>query len=213
MTCDEFERVLPELEGGHSLEQNEHLKTCPSCLELVSELNAIVQEARVLAFEEDEPSPRVWNSIEIALQQEGLIREPQPVRVQIASRRPAWKLAWLVPAFSALFVALGLLVYQNGGRPAQIGREHSVPTTLEVASQANSAEGLDEEQLVNLVATRSPAMRDSFASNLRAVDTYIHDAEASARSNPNDEIAQRYLINAYEQRAMVYEMALNRSLP
>jgi hypothetical protein len=48
---------------------------------------------------------------------------------------------------------------------------------------------------------------------LRAVNAYIRDAELTARSNPNDEIAQRYLMNAYEQRAMVYHMALDRSLP
>jgi hypothetical protein len=55
-------------------------------------------------------------------------------------------------------------------------------------------------------------MRDAYEQNLRAVNAYIHDAEQSANNDPNDEVAQQYLRNAYEQKAMVYEMALDRSL-
>jgi hypothetical protein len=73
--------------------------------------------------------------------------------------------------------------------------------------------GQDEDQLLSMVAARAPDLRAGYASNLRAVDAYIRDAESSARSNPNDTIAQQYLTNAYEQRAMVYEIAMARSLP
>jgi hypothetical protein len=45
------------------------------------------------------------------------------------------------------------------------------------------------------------------------VNAYIEDAEASAKQNPTDEEAQQSLMNAYEQRSMVYEMALDRSQP
>jgi hypothetical protein len=67
--------------------------------------------------------------------------------------------------------------------------------------------------LLNTVAERMPSMRAAYEANLRAVNAYIRDAEQSAHSNPNDEVAQQYLMNAYEQKAMVYEMALDRSLP
>ena len=67
--------------------------------------------------------------------------------------------------------------------------------------------------MLTIVAARTPpALRAGYASDLRAVDDYIRDAESSARNNPNDEIAQQYLTNAYEQRAMVYEIAMARSL-
>ncbi len=66
MTCQEFERVLPELEGGRNFEADEHLRMCSRCWDLVSDLDAISQQARALQASE-EPSPRVWNSIEIAL--------------------------------------------------------------------------------------------------------------------------------------------------
>ena len=78
MKCEEFQRILPEIEGSHSPEQEEHLKTCSRCSDLVADLSAIAQQALLLADDED-PSPRVWNRLEIALRQEGLIRGPQPV--------------------------------------------------------------------------------------------------------------------------------------
>jgi hypothetical protein len=48
---------------------------------------------------------------------------------------------------------------------------------------------------------------------LRNVNAYIQDARESAEADPNDEEAQQSLMDAYQQKAMVYEMALNRSLP
>lgn len=45
------------------------------------------------------------------------------------------------------------------------------------------------------------------------MNSYIRDAEQSARANPDDEEAQQYLMNAYEQKAMVYELAMDRSMP
>lgn len=72
---------------------------------------------------------------------------------------------------------------------------------------------IDDQQLLNTVAARTPSMRAAYEANLRSVNAYIRDAEQSAHNDPNDEVAQQYLMSAYEQRAMVYEMALDRSLP
>ena len=56
-------------------------------------------------------------------------------------------------------------------------------------------------------------MKAQYASNLQNVNDYIKDAEESAQADPNDEEAQQIVMDAYEQRATVYEMALDRSLP
>jgi len=212
MTCNEFVRVLPELEGGHTIEQQQHLRTCPRCAELVSDLNAITQQAQLLRTIDEDPSPRVWNSIEIALRQEGLIRQPQPHRVPVPVGTPRPRLTWLVPAMAVFLLVFGLLVYERGGVQHQVASAPAPVVTADLAA----GQGLDlvpeEKQLLSLVESRNPSLRAGFESDLRAVNTYIRDAEQSARSNPNDEIAQQYLMNAYEQRAMVYEMALDRSL-
>ena len=66
MNCVELQKSLAEAEDGSSLEQRAHLRACPSCSALVRELNQIVAAAGRLQAT-DEPSPRVWNSIEFAL--------------------------------------------------------------------------------------------------------------------------------------------------
>jgi hypothetical protein len=216
MTCEEFERVLPELEGSsRSIEQEAHLKSCSKCSDLVSDLNAISQQARFLQSSE-EPSPWVWNSIEIALRQEGLIRQPQPTRALTSSPLLGWKLRWLVPLAAAFLIAFGVFVHQRGAgqlevserQPPPAGRVTPLLQRDEVVMMAS-----DDQQLLNTVAARMPSMRAAYEANLRSVNAYIRDAEQSAHSDPNDEVAQQYLMNAYEQRAMVYEMALDRSLP
>jgi len=213
MTCEEFERVLPELEGGHTIEQEEHLRTCPGCAELVEDLQAIQRRARELQASET-PSPRVWNSIEFALRQEGLIRQPHPVSATPSGLWPRWRLAWLV-AMAALLVGLGMRVTQQGIRQSQMAvKQPVVSPAISVGQQPEQAAIFaDDEEVLKLVASRAPALQAAFASDLRAVNAYIRDAEQSARNNPDDEIAQQYLVSAYQQRAMVYEMALDRSMP
>jgi hypothetical protein len=217
MTCQEFERVLPELEGGRSFEAEEHLRICSHCWDLVSDLDAISQQARTLQGSE-EPSPRVWNSIEITLRQEGLIRQSQLDRP--LQRWTGWRFRWLAPVAAALLLVSGFALRQLRGGPSQLAARSvslkastATPVSVPIGPLTADRTGGDEDQLLSIVDTHAPDLRAGYASNLKAVDAYIRDAESSARNNPNDEIAQQYLTNAYEQRAMVYEIALARSLP
>jgi len=68
MNCVELQKSLAEIEDGSSSAQQAHLKTCPECSALVAELNLIASSAIDLR-EAEEPSPRVWNSIETELRQ------------------------------------------------------------------------------------------------------------------------------------------------
>jgi len=208
MTCEEFERVLPELGSGHNMEQEEHLKSCSACSDLVADLNVISQQGRLLQGSE-EPSPWVWNSIEASLRQEGLIRQPVHEHSLFHSQRLSWKLRWLVPAAAASLIVFGVLLHERGTGRAPTAEQQSPPAGVQTAEVMAS----DDMQLLNTVAARMPSMRATYEANLRTVNAYIRDAEQSAHSDPNDEVAQQYLRNAYEQRAMVYEMALDRSLP
>jgi hypothetical protein len=74
MTCAEFQKVLPYIiDGGGSAEEQEHLQTCPVCSDLVADLRYIADVAKLLVPMED-PSPRVWNGIEKALESERLAK-------------------------------------------------------------------------------------------------------------------------------------------
>jgi hypothetical protein len=209
MTCDEFERVLPELEGDRNLEHHEHLRTCSPCSDLVSDLNAIRNQARWLG-NDLEPGPRVWASIEAALRREGLIHDPQPQLVLTVSRTPRWKYAWLMPITAALVFGAGLLFIHQYVPVVQ--RTSTTAAVVNAPQPMQAAMPADEDQLLQVISARAPAMRAAYETNLRAVNDYIRDAESSVHNNPNDEIAQQHLMSAYEQRAMVYEMAMDRAI-
>jgi hypothetical protein len=223
MNCAEFQEILPEaFEGGRSAEQEVHLKSCPLCSGLVADLDLISREARQLqAFAE--PSPRVWNSIELALRREGLIHEPPPAPDLVPKVRRSWTLAWLAPVAAMAVLAFGVFVYQNrrvAPQAQQVARvPNSVPgavTNLQTGRNqktVNNNSSNEDQQLLEAVGSRSPAMQAQYASNLQNVNAYIRDAEESAQADPNDEEAQQIVMDAYEQRATVYEMALDRSLP
>ena len=213
MNCVDFQDVLPEvIDGRRDAEQEAHLRSCPACSSLVSDLNAISQVSHTLR-EAEEPSPRVWNSIEIALRQEGLIRQPQREPFLVPARPRRFSLAWLVPVAAAVLLVFGIANYQRGKQVAR--QTPAVPGTVS-GQQLNGAaveEPPDDQQLLAAVESDTPAMRAAYAADLRNVNDYIRDAEESAKSYPDDEDAQQYLMAAYEQKAMVYQMAMDRSLP
>lgn len=212
MNCAEFQEALPENTAPvRDAALQQHLSTCSVCSLLVSDLDSIAAVAPSLA-EIDEPSPRIWLQLETALKSEGLIRQPEPklpARLQQQSRR-WWSLSWVVPVAAAVAIAVGLVLY----RPAnhQGVQTAYVPVTTEPAVNAALTPNEDTD-LLEVVGAQSPTMRAEYAANLSNVNAYIRDAEETAKANPDDEQAQESVMNAYEQRSMLYEMAMDRSLP
>src|SRR2546427_12849750 len=136
MNCVEFHRLLPQItDAGRNAEQEAHLTSCSACSGLVSDLNAISREARRLRGSE-EPSPRVWNSIEIDLRREGLIRQPQREPSLVSAFFRAWRPAWLLPVAAALLVAIGGKGYQRSGPSPQPRNAQTPPAPHAVARAA-----------------------------------------------------------------------------
>jgi hypothetical protein len=211
MTCVELQKSLAEIEDGSSPEQQTHLKTCPKCSALVRELNLIASSAIALRAA-DEPSPRVWNSIEIALRQEGLIRPQHVNRSLLPSLRSRWAWSrWLVPAAAALLIAVGVYVRQHSPT-TQLADDLAKPGVSGAVSDLAIA-GLNDDDLLQEVAELSPAMQAQYTDNLRRVNQYIQDAKSVVAADPNDEDARRLLLEAYQQKAMLFELAMDRSLP
>lgn len=206
MTCAEFQRELPDfLEEGGNAELQSHLKGCAICSGLAASLQNIAAEAKTLQGLY-EPSPRVWNSIEIALRKEGLIHPPRPQSHRLVPWLTRWgKAAWLVPVAAAALIAGVLGLYHKPH-----GRALALNTPAPII---NVGSDLSDEQVLQEVSTRAPMMRATYEHNLQAVNAYIRDAQASVKENPNDEEAQQALMDAYGQKSMIYEMALDRSLP
>jgi hypothetical protein len=208
MTCAEFQHQLPDLlEEAGSPELQAHLKGCAICSELATSLQTIVGLAPSLQATE-EPSPRVWNSIEIALRKEGLIRQPQPRTHFLPSLTRRWGVAaWLVPAAAALLVAAAVYLHQPSKTPTLTKSSVLPPAGAVTTGDQN------DDQLLQEVSSRAPMMLAAYQSNLKDVNAYIRDAQDSVNADPNDEEAQQALMDAYGQKSMIYEMALDRSLP
>ena len=207
MNCADFEFGLPDfLEGSGTAEQRAHAASCEACSELAGSLQAIVSGAKNLQATE-EPSPRVWNSLEIALRQEGLIHQPRPATpgMHLPSFARRWGMAaWLVPALGAVLLALFVL---SNPRPAG---EHVAQGLGAAALKASMSS--DDQQMMQEVAARAPMMTTAYETNLNNVNQYIREAQAVADADPNDEEAQRSLMEAYEQKSLLNEIALDRSL-
>jgi len=215
MTCEQFRQILPEMpEGVCDAEQDAHLKSCSECSSLVSDLGFIIRESRLLQMDE-EPSPRVWNSIEIALRQEGLIRpagSPAHVSTGFWHWRPAWA---LISATAVVVLALGVAFNQHkrAGHEIATIQTPAVLSAVAPPAKARRAVAPEDRQMLDAISSRSPVMAAAYEASLQDVNDYIRDAEESVQRDPNDEDAQQYLMDAYQQRAVVYQMALDRPLP
>jgi len=70
MSCEEFQEQLPELIGsGAVASAHAHVLCCQLCRAFVSDLEAIAAAAREL-FPVEDPSDRVWEQIQSAIQEE-----------------------------------------------------------------------------------------------------------------------------------------------
>jgi hypothetical protein len=211
MNCLEFERVLPDyLEGGHTAEQQEHLSACSACASLLADLNFISSQAGLLQDSED-PSPAVWNALEVQLRREGLIhggeiRQVAPARSPLADFFRRRRSVWLVPVAAALLIAAGLKLYQ----PARVG-DTSPVARISAPASAPAAVSSEDQQVLNTMASRFPAQQARYRRNLEEANSYIRDAEQSIKNDPNDVYSRELLINAYEQKQMLYDLAVNRT--
>jgi hypothetical protein len=211
MNCVELKKSLVEIEDGSSAAQQAHLKTCMKCSALVAELKLIAASAATLRAAE-EPSPRVWNSIEIALRQEGLIHAPRPARLFTPSPGGRWVWArWMAPIAASLLIAVGLYMRQHSS-PVEVASNSAPPIASEHVSDLAIA-GLNDDDLLQEIAAQSPEMKAQYQDDLRRVNEYIHDAKDIVDADPNDAEARRSLMEAYQQKAMLFELAMDRSLP
>lgn len=233
MKCADVQRVLPEvIENRQDGELEAHLKSCPACSELVSDLKLISSEARQLSAS-DEPAPRVWVRIAAELRAEEVIREPEAATpAPVTTSRRSWSAWWLVPVAAALLAGASYIVSHKSA--PQVARQQgpAVTTPAAPASQppatvaqvpaakASSpqnaknrevaeASSAEDQQFLSEVSQRAPGMRVTYENQLRSVNNYIRDAQAYLDQNPDDEDARQHLMEAYQQKAMLYQMALD----
>ncbi len=258
MTCSDVQRILPEIlddapDRVFQTDFEKHLKSCPDCSDLVSDLKLITSEARELA-ETEEPAPRVWVRIAAELRAEGLIREPEanpgrPILVTSPSRR-RWN-GWLLAPVAAALLAAGSYVVSH--RPtAQVAQQSTpavaapspanvpspVAPTVAVVPEAPAhtprpaakpatdnrdanpvvtatrevqpPPSADDQQFLSVVSTLGPRTRATYENQLQAVNNDIRETQAYVNQYPGDMDARQHLMDAYQQKALLFQIALDR---
>ena len=211
MNCQQFQEVLPYIiESGGKPEEEEHLKSCAACTSLVQDLLYIAEQAKLLLPMHD-PNPRVWNNIEQSLHREGLLPEGRMSRqghiTKTSTQTKSWTtLGWAMALTVAIIFAVVLVNYQ----PRQL-RQSQLSSQNTVADPAQAS--ADDQQLIAQVSQVDPTARRAYESSLREVNSYIADAREAAQRDPKDPAAEELMMDAYQQKAMLYEMAIARSLP
>lgn len=206
MTCAEFQKVLPYIiETGGTAEEDRHLRECPVCSDLVEDLRYIAGQAKLLVPMED-PSPRVWNGIKGSLEREGMIK---PAR---ARGRLLGPIPWMAAVGAMILVSFGAFLVERGRQQQPAAQLDEQPPVVRAPSLNMIATEQDDEQLLQHVAAARPASSRAYESNLKQVNASIAEAKKTLQQDPDDGDTRQSLHRAYEQKAMMYEMA-TRSLP
>jgi hypothetical protein len=260
MKCSDVDRILPEIIDGSAshgtrfttdqdLEFQSHLRACPHCSELVSDLKLIASEAHHLS-DSEEPSPAVWLRIAAELRAEGLIRDPELATmgpILVPRPRPRWNAFWLAPVAVAILAAGSYFLTHKSPlpAPAQIAKRSEAeqppltqsdppqakeatvaqnvapvhtPRTQAMQSSGSSADeselsapsGSDDQQFLREVSSRAPTMRATYENQLRAVNSEIRETQAYINQFPADLDARQHLMEVYQQKALLYQIALDR---
>jgi hypothetical protein len=90
--------------------------------------------------------------------------------------------------------------------PAQ---QPSHPTNVP-ATTVESAPSPEDQQFLSVVSTRAPSMRATYESQLQVVNVDIRETQAYVNRNPGDADARQHLMDAYQQKALLYQIALDR---
>jgi len=133
-------------------------------------------------------------------------RSAPQVAKQQAPVAPATSPAAVTPAADRSSVSTPApqqLAQQKPAKPIKI----TEPAAGHAVEPEQSAE---DQQFLSEVSTRAPSMRATYESQLRAVNADIRETQAYVDRNPEDADARQHLMDAYQQKALLYQIALDR---
>jgi hypothetical protein len=226
-------------DAGRNGEFGAHLKSCPVCSELVADLLFISSESRQLSAAEEPPARvwvRIAAQLrEEGIIREP---QTQPAPLAIPQRRlRAWWLVPVAAALlagatyvvshrpTATIATQNPPAVQTPTTPAPAPQAPATqqpetvaqstpprPPTQKVAHNPSAVEpgpSIEDQQFLSEVSQRAPSMRATYEDQLGAVNAYIQQAQAYLDQNPDDEEARLHLMEAYRQKALLYQLALD----
>ena len=75
---------------------------------------------------------------------------------------------------------------------------------------ADASPAVSDNEFLSEVSQRAPTMRATYANQLQAVNNEIRETKAYLNQYPGDLDARQHLLEVYQQKALLYQMALDR---
>jgi hypothetical protein len=198
MGCSEFiDQLDAWLEGERHPDARAHVRDCGSCRSVAADLDDIRAAAPALMIADPEPPPHIWAALRAQLEEEGIIHDG--VRVAPAKGLAGWLDAVFTaiprPALAGAYLAFLIVVAVGLSGPFGLGTAPS--PSFPLSAQLDSA----EQTAFSSFSDTKSLVSTSLHENLAIVDNYITLCEKSVREEPDNEAAQDYLYQAYEQKA------------
>jgi len=73
-----------------------------------------------------------------------------------------------------------------------------------------SPSNADDQRFLSEVSSRAPSMRSTYQNQLRAVNNEILETQSYIQQHPNDLDARQHLLDVFQQKSLLYQMALDR---
>src|ERR1700720_3350209 len=206
MQCKEVEVVLeqegclPVPEAGRA-----HLAGCNSCRNLIADLTAIIATAHLLPAEV-EPPRRVWTSLRVQLENEGIIRSGAPQSWWQSFSESFRPRLMATAAVGLLIVAAVALQFQRPATQPIEARNTYDNSFQDTSSTLDN----DEAHLPAMQLAGNSGVDVSLRENLDIVDKFIVDCEQRVKQQPQDELTREYLNGAYQEKAELISVMMER---
>ena len=228
MNCEKCQELLSDLLDGSltrkdELNLNLHLEDCLNCVEVRTDLQAIVGFCREHRGEYETPpnAQALWFRIRNLIEAE--VSQRRVRSASLTSLKPglpawlgrSWELSF--PQLASLLTAIVLVVslttivgmrrWESGADNVSSVRSNS-STTLSATSTNISQRLLQQRQTIDYWNQRvelnkvrwSPQMRETFDRNMRVIDQAVADSLSGLDQNPHDEVSEEMLNAAMNEK-------------
>jgi len=227
MNCEKCQEWISDLLDGTLTKQDEsalnsHLEECLGCLQVRTDLQAIVSFCQTQRGQYEAPP----NERALWLRIRNMI-EAGNATVTVAgssSAKPSWR-AWFtrswelsLPQLASLAAAVVLVVSLSTAvavRRWQTLGQSSVRTEVQTNLRDAAASVLErtrqQQQMIDYWNQRvemnrmrwSPQMRETFDRNLKVIDQAVNDSLSDLRKNPHDEVSEEMLNAALNEKLAI----------
>ena len=137
--------------------------------------------------------------------------EPAPTTVPETSANTASTLPLPSPSSPALNSnSSSSSTAPKASNPGATPASNSNQVAEKRADLDEAAPSADDQQFLSVVSSRAPAMKATYEKQLQAVNADIRESQAYVDENPDDADARQHLMEAYQQKALLYQIALDR---